>query len=101
MSDLINDLRDNFGKPGYTFHSIVGDTMLPQEQWNVRRRVVKMTDWHYKAKSIKEHSIVNTIRVRRLKYKIATNLTKLKKEVTNARKQGYTITLPTMWEEQI
>lgn len=102
---IADDLINNFGGDNsQSFESIMGDVAPPQLMWNVRVRVDKLTKWQFKAEELGK--IINPTRMNKLKIdyynsRINNTLPILIKEVTNARKEGYTITLPTMWENKI
>ena len=102
---IADDLINNFGGDNsQSFKSIIGDVAPPNLLWNVRVRVNKLTKWQFKIEELEKIAKPTGLNKAKIQYynsRINNTLPILIKEVTNAREEGYTITLPAMWEHKI
>lgn len=98
--EIADSLINNFGADNrLSFASIMGDVAPPKILWNIQ----KLIKWSYKAQELGKRppTLTNKARIQYYNSRINNNLPTLIKEVTNARKEGYTITLPAVWENKI
>ena len=99
----IEELIENFAKPNFSFNAIMGDIAPPEVLETVQSTINTLTKITHKIKRLENCSGTPAISIKIDGHnkKLEQHLIILKKEVTNARNEGYTITLPRVWENRI
>jgi len=100
---LDEQLKENFHKPFFNFEEVIGDIAPKRVLESVQYRIYKLTKFNSAVEELSSKPITqkSMIKINTLKSKITNQLISLHKEVKNARRKGYTITLPPMYEENV